>query len=96
MKLALDNQVSDKIARILNNSGHTIVYHAGHEHDELWLNLAYQKGAEVYISPDYDVENFAYNNNLEFIRFPQKHKNVTQMILNKLKAMESRNEQNSH
>lgn len=92
MKLALDCQISFKGAKILNNSGHTVVYHARHEHDQLWVRRAVEKGAEVFISPDWDIDIMCNQLNLYCIKLKQKQKSedAVQFILKELKRYETR------
>jgi hypothetical protein len=70
--VACDNCVSRETIIEVIRHGWLIVYVAKHENDELWLDVAKRRGANVFISADFDVENFALNRNLDFIRIPQK------------------------
>lgn len=74
MKLALDNQIGYEIATQLKKMGHQIVYHARDEHDELWLAKAFKGGAEIFISPDWDVDIFCNKVDRKCIRLPQSVK----------------------
>lgn len=76
MRLALDNQVGYKVASELVKLGHTIVYHARDEHDELWLTRALHLGAEVFISMDWDVDIFCNKVGCKCIRIGQRIKGM--------------------
>ena len=72
MKLALDNQVSHNCAKALKLAGHIIVYHARHEHDQLWFKKAIEANAECFISPDWDIDILCNQNNVKCIRLGQR------------------------
>lgn len=84
MKIAIDRQISPKI----NLPGHEIILWAGDEDDEVWIQRAVERGAEIFISPDLDVPNILDANNYEghWIEYPQnlKKEKAEKYILNQL------------
>lgn len=85
MKLALDNQVGKTVAKQLEQSGYTVVYHAQDEMDQVWLPRARDKGADVFISPDWDVDFFCNRHNKKCIRLKQgqnKQQTLTYILKN--------------
>lgn len=72
MKLALDNQLGHSVIKALKVSGHEVVFTAGDFPDHIWFKKAVIAGAELFFSPDYDIENMALNNGISFIRIPQR------------------------
>jgi 2-keto-3-deoxy-6-phosphogluconate aldolase len=71
-RIAFDTQVPRQAIQAAESSGHTVVYWAGAEHDELWFRQAMDMGADVFVSPDWDIAILAENHNKKFIRIPQK------------------------
>jgi len=71
MRVAADTHVPKRAIEALKKFGHEVVTIALDAHDEMWLNEAHSKRADIYISADYDVENFALNKSKSYIRLPQ-------------------------
>lgn len=88
MKIALDN-VSKKVQEKLGYYGHTVVYNATDEHDELWFSRALKLGAEVFISLDNDIDVLCNRLDKPFIRLKQnmKHDKVFKHIIASLKEI---------
>lgn len=57
MKLALDNQIGNKVAKMLSKH-HDIVIRAHDLPDHIWLTEALNSGADFIISPDLDIAVF--------------------------------------
>lgn len=55
MKIACDTGVSGAAIDVLKKNGHEIVYWASHEPDEWWFKDANERGAEVFVSHDWDI-----------------------------------------
>jgi hypothetical protein len=71
MRVAFDCQISRAAVEATEDAGFQVVYWAGSEHDELWVAEALDLGADVFMSPDYDIEILANRYDREFIRLPQ-------------------------
>ena len=71
MKIALDNQVSKGAVNSLKSAGHDVVMLAGNLPDHVWHKKAIDAGAELFFSPDYDIENMTLNLGKSFVRLPQ-------------------------
>lgn len=70
MKVSCDVQVSRKAIEVAQAAGHTVVYWARTEPDELWINRSMALGAELFISADSDIAWLAHKHNKGFIRIP--------------------------
>lgn len=81
MKLALDCQVSFNCAKALILAGHTVVYHARQEHDQLWTRRALDKGADCFVSPDWDIDILCNQWNLRCIRLKQRMSSEETLVL---------------
>ena len=55
MKIACDTGVSRAAIEVLQQHGHEVVYWASTEPDEWWFKDASAKGAEVFVSNDWDI-----------------------------------------
>lgn len=90
MRVAADNQVSNRTIEALEKSGHIVVVMAGDRADYDWLGEAHEKHADIYISPDSDVENFALNHSRSYIKLPQGLKSglLTDFVLQRVNAAE--------
>lgn len=71
MKVALDNQVGKGAVNSLKAAGHEVVMLAGDLPDHVWHKRAVEAGAELFFSPDYDIENMTLNIGKSFVRLPQ-------------------------
>lgn len=71
-RVAFDTQLSKAAVRAVEDAGHEVVYWAGSEHDELWFREALDAGAEVFVSPDWDISILANHHNVRCIRLPQR------------------------
>lgn len=71
MKVALDNQVGEGAIRALKAAGHEVVMTAGDLPDHVWHRRAVEAGAELFFSPDYDIENLSLDIGKSFVRIPQ-------------------------
>ena len=87
MKIALDRHISPKI----NLPGHEIVIWAGDERDEIWVEKAIERKAEVLISQDYDIPNLLDQHNYEahWISYPQnlKGERLNKFILKEINKL---------
>lgn len=71
-RLALDNQISRNCAKALQRAGHEVVYHTRHEHDQLWFRRARELGANVFVSPDWDIDLLCNQYDIKCIRIGQR------------------------
>lgn len=71
MRIAVDNQISGSTINLLENKGHKVVFWARHEHDEWWFLEALDKGADIFISPDWDIVILANQHDVPCIHLPQ-------------------------
>lgn len=71
IKIACDNHVSINNIEKLKTIGYTVVFRAWDESDFQWCNNALDKGANVFISCDWDIEFICNQNNVFCIRLPQ-------------------------
>lgn len=71
VKVAFDTQVSRRAVEAAQDNGFNVVYWAGHTHDELWFREAMDRGAEVFVSPDWDIAVLANRFDKTFIKLPQ-------------------------
>lgn len=76
MKIAVDRQVSDKAITHLEIVGHSVVYKAEHEPDNVWFDNAVFNGAEIFISPDWDIAFLCNKHNKKYIRLKQGLKGI--------------------
>lgn len=59
MKIAVDNQISYRAVETLKQLyKFDIVFRAKDQPDEVWIEMALDRGATVFISPDVDVPNY--------------------------------------
>lgn len=89
LKIACDNHVSLENIERLKFMGYSVVFRAWHETDWSWCNEALEKGANVFISCDWDIEFFCNTNNASCIRLPQNKGGKAQLnyITNRLKKL---------
>lgn len=59
MKLACDNGISLAACDALEAAGHEVVFRAVDEPDEWWVREAIERGAECFVSCDWDIELMA-------------------------------------
>lgn len=71
MYIAVDNQVSDSAIDFLEEKGMKIVLRARHEPDNMWFMDALDLGAEVFVSPDWDISFLCNAHNVKFIKLKQ-------------------------
>lgn len=76
MNIAVDRQVSNIAIEYLENIGHYVVYCANHEPDNIWFDSALYKGADLFISPDWDISFLCNKHNKKFIRLKQGLKGI--------------------
>lgn len=72
MKIAVDVCIGDRGARRLQQAGHVLIRAQHGEPDEQWLERAALQGARLYLSSDADVEIFAYDLRMPFIKQYQR------------------------
>jgi hypothetical protein len=87
MLVAVDTQVSKKAVRQIESAGHWVVYIAGEEHDEWWFREALDLDAEVFISPDFDIEILANQYDKKFIRIPQRIDDMGSYLVRQLRLL---------
>lgn len=80
INLALDNCVSKKATNELSQLGLKVVFRATNERDEVWVDRAIYKGANVFISTDLDIPNILekYYEHTLWIGLPQRLKSNKQ------------------
>lgn len=71
IKIACDNHISKHNCEKLNNSGYDVVLRATDEPDWEWCTSAMLRGAEVFISCDWDIELYCKINRLKALQLPQ-------------------------
>lgn len=76
MDIAVDNQVADMAINYLENKGFRVVFKAGHEPDNMWFRDAIDEGAEVFVSPDWDISFLCNQYNVKFIKLKQGLRNI--------------------
>ena len=94
MRIAVDQGITRKIIPILVNMGHHIVYIAEEsEPDEWWMRVALERGCQVFVSRDTDIQNYAINNGVECVMPRRKQQGVAQIqaILARIKNIENKN-----
>lgn len=89
MRIACDNQVGYQSLALLARHGVLIVYRAHNERDVEWFEAALDAGAEVFVSPDSDIDALCNQHNKRFIRLKQglKGTEVALFILKKLERL---------
>jgi hypothetical protein len=85
MKIAVDNQISKLNVKQLINRGLEIVYRADDQFDNIWFNEALNFGAEIFVSPDFDIDQLCEKYKVLYIRLPQ---NISGLCLNDFIEME--------
>lgn len=88
MRVAFDTQVPSATIKAAEGCGHQVVYWAKDEHDEWWFREAMERGADVFVSPDWDIALMANKNGLGFIKLPRGigKSRLVDFILNRLKV----------
>lgn len=71
MKIAVDTQVSDSAIDYLSSRGFKVVFKAYNEPDQIWFRDALDMGAEVFVSPDWDISFLCNQYNVKFIKLKQ-------------------------
>lgn len=71
MNIAVDNQVADVAVSYLKNKGFNVVFRARHEPDNMWFLDALDEGAEVFVSPDWDISFLCNRHDTKFIQLKQ-------------------------
>lgn len=89
MKIACDTQIAFRTIEYLNNMGHTVVYRATNEMDNEWFENALNKGAELFISPDIDIDVLCNRHNIKSLKIPKglKAKELNVWLKKKLKTV---------
>lgn len=78
MKLACDNSISGAAIRALRRAGHETVVWAQDEPDEWWFAAGVAKGAECFVSPDWDIVLMADERGIMRVQMPNGVKGVAQ------------------
>lgn len=91
MKLACDNSVSRAAIAALAAAGHDTVVWAEDEPDEWWFAEGVAKGAECFISPDWDIALMADNHGFKRVLLPNGVKGVDQaaVVLRLMRAQDT-------
>lgn len=76
MYIAVDNQISESAIDYLTDVGLEVIFKAGHEPDHVWFTDAYEMGAQVFVSPDWDISFLCNRYNVKFIKLKQGLKGV--------------------
>lgn len=86
MKVAVDNQISKDTIDYLKRNNIDVVFSAKDEHDDIWFESALDLGAEIFISPDFDIDRLCERYNVKYIELPQNLKThkVNKFIMKKL------------
>jgi len=97
MLIACDNIISFEDIERLESYGFKTVKWAGQEHDELWFREGIEKGAEVFVSPDYDIGILCNHYNKRWLQIPSGVSRVERyhFVLNNLRKFTRRNENGS-
>lgn len=91
IRLACDNQVSLDVIEKLESHNYEVVFWAKDEDDNTWFSWACEQGADIFISPDWDVTVLANQNGKGSIRLPQgkKRNKALRFLLQKLEEAQS-------
>jgi hypothetical protein len=95
MKIAVDQGITKEIIPILVNMGHHVVYIAEKsEPDEWWMRVALERGCQMFVSRDTDVQNYAINNGVEYVcpKKGQRGDVQIQSILARIKNFENKSQ----
>lgn len=76
MYIAVDNQVADSAIDYLKDKGFKVVFRARHEPDHEWFQDAMDLGADIFISPDWDISFLCNRYDVKFIQLEQGLKGV--------------------
>lgn len=68
MRIAVDTQVADAAIDYLENKGFVVVFKAHHEPDNMWFRDALDLGADIFVSPDWDISFLCNSHNVKFIK----------------------------
>lgn len=68
--IACDNHVGNRTIEKLENHGHKIVLRAGDIRDEWWFEEAMDRGADIFISADWDIGILCNRYNKDWIQLP--------------------------
>lgn len=76
MNIAVDTQVSDSAVTYLREKGFNVIFKANREPDEVWFRDALDMGADVFVSPDWDISFLCNRYNVRWIRLKQNLRNL--------------------
>jgi len=91
IRIACDNQISLDVIEKLEKHNYEVVFWAKDEDDVTWFRWACEQGADVFISPDWDVTVLANQNGKGCIRLPQgkKRNGLLNFLLRRLEEAQS-------
>ncbi len=92
MRVAVDVQIPDDAIKIFEKNGFTVVYKAHPcEQDADWFDVALDYGAEIFVSPDTDIQVMAGNAGYSYVALPSQLKavKITDFVLKKLRAIDA-------
>ena len=86
MRIAVDNQVGYDAIFYLESKGHEVVLKAGNEPDNIWFIDALDAGAELFISPDWDIAFLCNKHDVKFIQLCQnvRGEKIGKFVINKI------------
>lgn len=88
MKIAVDVCLGRRGAALLRAAGHEVLEAEHGEPDRVWLTRARKTGARLFVSADADVEIFAWDADIAFIRAGQGEngESLARRVLARLEA----------
>jgi hypothetical protein len=66
--IAVDVGVGRVGAQLLRDCGHVVIEAEHCEMDRVWFHRARELGAELFVSPDSDIEILCYDHNIRFVK----------------------------
>lgn len=71
MNIAVDTQIGFQAIKHLESKGYKVVLRATDEPDHIWFEDALDLGAQVFVSPDWDISFMCNRVGVDFIMLKQ-------------------------